>query len=112
MTAPLRAPEPNHVRVHLGERSYDIAIGRGLIASLGARIAALRPGAAAAIVTDQTVARHHLAAAEGALAADGLRTARIIVPPGEATKSWPMLERVCDALLAEKIERRDVVVAL
>jgi len=112
MTAPVRLAEPANVHVALGERSYDIAIGPGLMARLGSRIAALRPGAAAAIVTDETVARHHLAAAEAALAAAGVRSARIVVPPGEATKSWPMVERVCDALLAEKIERRDVVVAL
>jgi 3-dehydroquinate synthase len=112
MTAPLRVAEPTIVRVALAERSYDIAIGRGLVAWLGTRIAALRPGAAAAVVTDETVARHHLAAVEAALAAAGLRSARIVVPPGEGSKSWAMLERVCGALLAEKIERRDVVVAL
>jgi len=112
MTAPLRVPEPTMVRVALAERSYEIVIGRGLIAWLGSRIAALRPGAAAAVVTDETVARHHLPAAEAALAAAGVRIARVLVPPGEASKSWPMLERVCDGLLAEKIERRDLVVAL
>src|SRR5262249_11654167 len=88
MTAPLRVAEPATVRVALPERAYDIVIGRGLIAWLGARIAALRPAAAVAIVTDETVARHHLAAAEAALAAAGLRSARIVVPPGEGSKSW------------------------
>jgi 3-dehydroquinate synthase len=112
MTAPLRAAEASAVRVDLGERSYDIAIGRGLLAALGARVAALRPGAAAAIVTDETVARHHLAAAEAALAAGSVRSARVVVPPGEASKSWAMVERVCDALLSERIERRDLVIAL
>jgi 3-dehydroquinate synthase len=111
VTAPLRSAETT-VRVALGERSYDIAIGRGLLSGLGHRVTALRPGAAAAIVTDETVARHHLAAAEAALGAAGLRTTRTIVPAGEASKSWPVLERVCDALLAERIERRDLVVAL
>ena len=36
MTAPLRASDPIIVNVALGERSYDIVIGRGLLASLGA----------------------------------------------------------------------------
>ena len=58
MTAPLRTSEST-VRVALAERSYDIAIGRGLLSGLGQRIAALRPGAAAAVVTDDTVARLH-----------------------------------------------------
>ena len=112
MTAPVLLAEPTNVRVALGERSYDIAIGPGLIARLGSRIAALRPGAAAAIVTDETVARHHLGAAEASLAAAGVRSACVVVPPGETSKSWSMVERVCDALLAAKLERRDLVVAL
>ena len=48
------------VDVALGDRAYDILIGRGVMASLGARVAALRPGARIAIVTDETVARHWL----------------------------------------------------
>jgi 3-dehydroquinate synthase len=112
MTAPLRVLEPTVVRVDLAERSYDIVIGRGLIAWLGSRVGALRPGAAAAIVTDETVAGHHLAAAEAALAAAGIRTVCIVVPPGEGAKSWGTLERVCDRLLAERVERRDLVIAL
>jgi 3-dehydroquinate synthase len=112
MTAPVRLAEPTTVRVALAERSYDIVIGRNLLPQLGSSIAALRPGAAAAIVTDETVARHHLAAAEAALADAGIRTARVLVPAGEASKSWPVLERICNGLLAEKIERRDLVVAL
>jgi 3-dehydroquinate synthetase len=59
MTAPLRPGDPIIVNVALGERSYDIAIGRGQLSSLGQKIAALRPGAKTAIVTDGTVARHH-----------------------------------------------------
>jgi 3-dehydroquinate synthase len=112
MTVLQRLPDPTVVAVELGDRRYDILIGRGLVARLGARVAALRPGAAAAIVTDETVARHHLAAVADALAAAGVRTAEVVVPAGEATKSWAMVERVCDALLAARIERRDLVVAL
>ena len=59
MTAPLRQVEPIQVPVALGARAYDIVIGRGLVASLGERIKALRPGARVAIVTDETVAQLH-----------------------------------------------------
>src|SRR5204862_957792 len=100
------------VPVSLGARSYDIAIGRGLIAELGKRIAALKPGASAAIITDETVAARHLKTAEAALAAAGIRATPIVVPPGEATKSWRVLEVVCDRLLEARIERNDVVIAL
>src|SRR4029077_4352566 len=107
ITAPPRVTEMTTVPVPLGARAYDILIGRGLLAELGKRIAALKPGASAAIVTDETIAaRHlkpgasaaivtdetiaarHLKPTEAALAAAGIRAAPIIVPPGEATKSW------------------------
>jgi len=112
MTAPLRHADATVVRVELGARSYDIVIGRGATAELGSRVAALKRGAAAAIVTDETVAHHHLGAAESSLKAAGLRTAQVVVPAGEGSKDWPTLRRVCDALLAARVERGDLVIAL
>jgi 3-dehydroquinate synthase len=111
MTAPLRT-ESTSVAVSLGARSYDIAIGRGLLASLGARIAKLRPRSKAVIVTDENVARLHLAAAEGALAHAGIATHRVVVPPGEASKSYRVFEQVCEAVIASRIERDDLIIAL
>jgi 3-dehydroquinate synthase len=112
MTVPLRASDPTVVNVALGERSYEIRIGRGQLASLGQKIAALRPDAKAAIVTDETVARHHLAGAEAALAAAGIGSTCVTVPPGESSKSFSVLQQVCEALIAARIERADLVVAL
>jgi 3-dehydroquinate synthase len=111
MTAPLRT-DPTIVDVALGARSYDIVIGRGIIASLGARIAALRPGAKACIVTDDNVARHHLGAAEAALGHAGVAYGCVSVPSGEASKSYRVFEQVCEALIASRIERGDLVIAL
>jgi 3-dehydroquinate synthase len=111
MTAPVRS-ETTTVAVSLGERSYDIAIGRGLLASLGARIAKLRPRSKAVIVTDENVAHLHLAAAEAALAHAGVATHRVVVPPGEASKSYRVFEQVCDAVIASRMERDDLVIAL
>jgi len=111
MTAPLRASEPIIVNVALGARSYDIVIGRGVLGSLGERIKALRPGARVAIVSDETVARHCLAAAQQALS--GIAAAApVVVPPGEGSKSFPVFERVCEALIESRIERGDLVLAL
>lgn len=112
MTVPVRSGDPVVVNVALGARGYDIVVGRGLLASLGARIAALRPGAAVAIVTDRVVARHHLAAAEAALDAAGLRASSVVIAPGEGSKSWRVLEELCETLLRRHIERGDLVVAL
>jgi 3-dehydroquinate synthase len=111
MTAPLRF-DPIIVKVALDARSYDIVVGRGLIGSLGARIAALRPGAKTAVVTDEDVARYHLGVAEASLAAAGVPASRVIVPVGESSKSFHTFQRVCEALVAERVERGDLVVAL
>jgi len=112
MTAPLRVHEPIIVNVALGVRSYDIVIGREIVASLGARIAALKPGARLAVVTDENVARAHLERIARELAAARLTVSRVIVPAGEGSKSIASFERVCDALIDAKIERNDLVIAL
>ena len=112
MTAPLRT-DPTTVQVALGERSYDIVIGRGLIASLGARIEALRPRARVFIVTDtNTSSCHHLDAVEETLAESAIAASQLIVPPGEGSKSFRVFEQVCEAIIAARIERGDLVIAL
>jgi 3-dehydroquinate synthase len=112
MTAPLKHSDPITVDVALGERAYDIVIGRDLLSSLGGRVAALRPGARAAIVTDRNVARHWLAKTEASLGEAGIAASHIIVEEGEGSKTYAGLERVSEALIAAKIERNDLVVAL
>ena len=112
MTAPLPSSAPITVQVALGERSYDIVIGRGGIDTLGQRIAALRPGARTAIVTDRNVAAQWLPRAEAALDQAGVAHACVVVEPGEISKSYAGLQQVCEALIAAKIERNDLVIAL
>src|SRR5580700_9589752 len=77
MTAPLKHSDSVTVGVALGERAYDIVIGRDVLPSLGARIAALRPGARTAVVTDRNVARHWLEPTEASLAQAGIATSRV-----------------------------------
>src|SRR5947199_8759205 len=112
MTAPLKHSADITVDVALGERAYDIVIGRGVLASLGARVAALRPGVRTAIVTDRKVASHWLEQTEASLAQAGVASSRIIVEEGEGSKSYAGLEQVSEALIAAKIERNDLVIAL
>ena len=111
MTAPLRT-DPTTVPVALGERSYDIVIGRGLIASLGPRIEALRPRARVFIVTDTNIELNHLDAVEETLAESAIAASQLIVPPGEGSKSFRVFEQVCEAIIAARIERGDLVIAL
>jgi 3-dehydroquinate synthase len=112
MTAPLKHSDPVNVEVALGNRAYDIVIGRGVLASLGERVARLRPGVRTAIVTDRTVAKYWLEPAEASLAASGVPTSRIVVEEGEISKTYAGLEKVSEALIAAKIERNDLVIAL
>src|SRR5690242_13106159 len=112
MTAPLKHSDMTTVEVALENRAYDIVIGRGAIASLGARIAAIRPGVRTAIVTDRTVAKHWLAPTEASLAQADISTSSIVVEEGEGSKSYAGLEKVSEALIAAKIERNDLVIAL
>ncbi|MEM6389215.1 MAG: 3-dehydroquinate synthase [Pseudomonadota bacterium] len=100
------------VRVDLGARSYDVRIAQGLIGRAGAEIAPLLARPRVWIVADARVAALHGPALEAALAEEGIASARLDVPPGEASKSWSELERVAGWLLAERVERRDVVLAL
>ncbi|MET4176121.1 3-dehydroquinate synthase [Bradyrhizobium sp. LA6.1] len=112
MTAPLKHSDPVNVDVALGDRAYDIVIGRGVLASLGEQVARLRPGVRTAIVTDRTVAKYWLEPTEASLASAGIPTSRIVVEEGEISKTYAGLEKVSEALIAAKIERNDLVIAL
>ena len=100
------------VRVDLGARACDVIVGPGLLRVAGRHIAPLLSRQRVAIVTDEAVARHHLPALEGALRAAGIECVSLALPAGEGTKSWQGLERTVDWLLAQRIERQDVVIAL
>ena len=114
MTAPsLERPTASAITVpvSLGERSYDILVGRGLASEAGARIRALGPKAAA-IVTDDHVGPLYAEALARSLDAEGLRSATIAVPAGEGSKSFAAFARLCDAVLDARVERGDCVLAL
>lgn len=99
------------VRVGLGARGYDIVIGADLVAQAGKHIAPFAPSGRVFVVTDENVARHHRAALEAGLAAGGLTHKTLVLPPGEAIKSYAGLAQVCDWLIAEGVSRKDIVVA-
>ncbi len=100
------------VPVALGARAYDVMIGPGLLADTG-RLIAQRFGARpVAIVTDATVAGHHLSALETALDGQVRLRGSIVLTPGEVTKNFQDLARVCERLLELGVERGDLVVAL
>ncbi len=99
------------VPVDLGERSYEIAIGPGLLRDAGKVIAGHLPRKKTAIVTDQNVADAHLAGFTASLEAEGIEATVLTLPPGESTKSQAHLFEVTDFLLEAGIERNDVIIA-
>ncbi len=100
------------VPVDLGHRSYDITIGSGLLPHAGSLLSQHFARKTTAIVTDENVAALHLPTLQKALDAVGIKHRSIVMTPGEATKSYAGLAKVCDELLAAGIERKDQVIAL
>ncbi|MGB0661894.1 MAG: 3-dehydroquinate synthase [Mangrovicoccus sp.] len=100
------------VHVPLGDRAYDVVIGPDLIAQAGALIAPFLRRPRVVIVSDENVAARHGAALQSSLTEAGIDSALLALPPGEATKSWTQLEHVSSWLLDQKVERRDIVIAL
>ena len=112
ITAEMAPPAGRRVTVQLPQRPYDILIGPALLDGAGTAIAGLAPGSACAIVTDENVAAHHLPTLQASLDRAGIRHTSVVVHPGEASKCYAVFETVCDAILAARLERGDLIVAL
>jgi 3-dehydroquinate synthase len=110
-TALAQGQSETTIEVALPGRSYAIVIGEDLLASAGSRIAAGLKGARAAVVTDANVAALHLQPLKASLDAQGLLLGEVVVAPGEASKSFPVLDRLCEQLLELGVERGDCVIA-
>ncbi|MGB7318172.1 MAG: 3-dehydroquinate synthase [Planktotalea sp.] len=103
---------PEVVHVPLDTRAYDVRIGPGLIARAGAEIAPLLARPRVAVVSETRVAALHLESLRAGLAAQGIDMVALELPAGESTKAWPEFSRCVEWLLENKIERRDIVIAL
>jgi shikimate kinase/3-dehydroquinate synthase len=99
------------LNVDLGERSYPITIGAGLLAD-PALLAQHIVGRRVAIVTNTTVAPLYLESVAAPLRAAGRDVLSVILPDGEQYKNWDSLMQVFDALLANKCDRKTTLVAL
>ncbi len=100
------------VHVGLEGREYDIHIGPGLLAQSGALIGPMLARKQVCVVTDENVAALHLETLRNGLAADGIAMEVLVLPAGESTKSWAYLEQTVEWLLSQRVERKDLVVAL
>ena len=98
--------------VRLGERSYSIKIGAGLLARLGRECARLTPARRVAIITDATVGPLYAAAAKKSLLAAGFDPLVITIPAGETAKTLRSVQACYDQLAAHRLERKSLVIAL
>ena len=99
------------VHIHLGDRSYPILIGAGLLSDPGTWTD-LPQGSSALIVTNTTVAPLYAAAVQAALAPHFAQVHVLALPDGEAHKGWEALNQIFDLLLGKACDRRTVLVAL
>src|SRR5690606_28450156 len=102
-------PVHKRVDISLGERSYPILIGSGLVAD-GSLVDAHVRARSALIVTNETIAPLYLATLERALGSR--RVAHVILPDGEQHKTLQSLSRIFDALIEERMNRDSAVLAL
>jgi 3-dehydroquinate synthase len=99
------------IRVGLGERGYDIHVGHGILAEVGALLKPLARGPVP-VVTDATVGEIHLAPFLDFCGKSGVDARPMVMPPGEGSKSFAGLEKLSGALLETGIDRGGLIVAL
>ena len=97
------------LQVELAERSYPIYIGAGLLAQAGLFEPHIA-GRQVAIITNETVAPLYLQSLLVTLA--GFDVTPVILPDGEAFKTWETLQLIFDGLLSARHDRRTTVIAL
>ncbi|MEO5863549.1 MAG: 3-dehydroquinate synthase [Nitrospiraceae bacterium] len=100
------------VPVTLGERSYDIVLLPGLLATVGDRLRAMTTSPKIGVVTDRYVASHYLQRTLRSLCKAGYDPTSIILPPGERTKTLGTIAKILDVLAKHKFERQSLLLAL
>ncbi len=105
---------PRHqiITVDLGERSYPIAIGEGLLPSLGTLIKDRLSSRACVVISDRTVAALYLPVVRRALRGAGMSVTPIVIQPGEQQKNLQRANAIISAMLKKRIDRSSVVIAL
>ncbi len=104
---------PETINVALGDRAYPIHIGGGLLDRAGEILPPLLPAPRAVLVTDSHVAATaHADRLEGALKAADIAVQRIVVTPGESSKSFERLAWLVERILIGGVDRKTSLIAL
>lgn len=102
----------NRIEVLLGERSYPVLIGHGMLSTLAPALQQHNIANRVVLITDTTVASFYLRPIEEHLRHFGYETMSIIVPPGERQKRLARAEKIFGEMLAEGIDRKAAIIAL
>jgi len=100
------------VRVRLGERSYDILIGRGLIEKAGLCLRRWGLTGSCLVVADSKVGRIYGAKLLSALKGSGFTAKFFVLPPGEEHKTLHETQRIYRAMLEAGLDRGSFIVSL
>ena len=103
---------PAALTVDLGERSYDILVGDGLLAGAGKLIAPILAEPRAVVITDENVEKHCLGTLEKSLDESGIDHQSIVLEAGEQTKDFSHVEALWGQLLDHRVERTTTLIAL
>jgi 3-dehydroquinate synthase len=103
---------PQRVRVDLGERSYDILIGKGLLSQAPEYLRPLKLGKRGVIITDAKVESLYANSLREALAKGGITVEVLSVPAGEESKSLRQANRLFEKLPPLGLDRQSFVIAL
>lgn len=106
------SPRPHTLDVALGDRSYPIVIANGLLSQAGEHMLTVLRQPRVIIVTDSNVSQHHLQQLTASLHNADIRHDVLVMPSGEASKSFACFERLLDDLLALRPDRKTTLVAL
>jgi len=100
------------IKVNLGDRTYPINLGEGLLYQTGELLKQAGVGKKVGIVTNQTVADLYLNPVQESLSRSGFRVTPIFVPEGEEHKNIKSLAKIYDQLISDRFERSSSLVAL
>ncbi|MDF1542583.1 MAG: 3-dehydroquinate synthase [Anaerosomatales bacterium] len=103
---------PSRIDVRAAAASYSVLVGDGLLPAAGEYVARVTDARRCALVTDATVDALYGDTVAGSLSETGFDVVRIVVPPGEASKSWPSAGAVLEELAGAGVGRSDLIVAL
>lgn len=100
------------IEVALGERSYAIEIGTGLLEGIGEKLRSLARGNQVALITDSLVGPYYEASVKSGLIEAGFEVITVVIPEGESSKSWSMAEHILTTLLKAGYHRDCSIMAL